>query len=231
MQEEIYIVGAGTYGEVMCELADVLGYSVKGFYDEDNSKLNCTIMGVEVIGNFSKLNESDIKDKNFIVAIGNNPVRLDMMNKINLLGGVTPALIHPSAIISPSAQIGKGVYIHANAYIWTKVVIDDFCIVSPNVVIAHHTTLSKACLVSTLTAVGASIKIEEKVLLGMSSTIMTGVNSIGENSIIGAGAVVIKDIENDTVYAGVPAKKIRDIKEQKIFKKKTNNNVYVTNII
>lgn len=211
MKKEIYIIGAGTYGEVMFELAELLGYKVIGFYDEDDSKISTSIIGVEVIDKFSNLNAREIKGKNFVVAIGNNAKRLNIMTKINKLEGFTPTLIHPTAIISPSAEIGNGVYIQANACIWTKVKIDDYCIISPNVVIAHHSTIGKACLVSTLTGVGASIKIEDKVFLGMGSTIVTGMQIIGENSTIGAGAVVLKDIEKNSIYAGVPAKKIRDI--------------------
>jgi sugar O-acyltransferase (sialic acid O-acetyltransferase NeuD family) len=211
MQKEIYIVGAGTYGEVMYELAEILGYKVNGFYDEDENKLNLSIMGVEIIRKFSTLNQNEINGKNFIVAIGNNNTRLNIMNKINEFGGFTPTLIHPSAVISPSAQIGKGVYIHANACIWTKVKIDDYCIISPNVVIAHHTNVGKACLISTLSGVGASIKIEDLVFVGMGCTLITGLNVVGENSLIGAGAVVIKDTEKNSLYVGVPAKKIKDI--------------------
>ncbi|WP_286677232.1 MULTISPECIES: NeuD/PglB/VioB family sugar acetyltransferase [Aminobacterium] len=208
--KEIYIVGAGTYGEAMCELAEILGYTIKGFYDEDESKLNTFKMGVKVVGKFSNLNTKEIKGKKFVVAIGNNTIRHHIMSKVNQFGGTTPTLIHPSATVSPSAEIGKGVYIQANAYIWTKVKIDDYCIISPNVVIAHHTCVGKACLISTLTGVGASIKIEDNVFIGMGSTIVTGVNVIGKNSIIGAGTVVLKDTDKNSVYVGIPAQKIRD---------------------
>lgn len=213
-KKEAYIVGAGTYGEVMYELATLLGYKILGFYDEDETKLNKKVMEVEVIGKFSKLSEGEIENKNFIVAIGNNFIRYDIMTKINELGGNTPTLIHPNATISPSAQIGKGVYIQANAYIWTKVKIDDYCIISPNVVIAHHSNIGKACLISTLTGVGASINIEDKVFVGMGCTIVTGMNVIGENSIIGAGSVVLKDLDKNSVYAGVPAKKIKEANKE-----------------
>jgi len=207
----VYIIGAGTYGEAMYELAVLNGYKVKGFYDDDDAKIGSSVMGVKVLNKVRTLTAADIKDNKFVVAIGNNKVRNEIMTYINELGGSTPTLIHPTAVISESAKIGKGVYIQANAYIWTKVVISDYCIISPNVVIAHHSTLGKSCLVSTLTGVGASITIEDNVFIGMGSTIMTGISLIGENSIIGAGAVVIKNVEKNSVYAGVPAKKIRDI--------------------
>lgn len=210
-EKDICIIGAGTYGEAMYELAELNGYRIKAYYDEDDEKIDKLVMGSKVIGKFSDLSETDIKDNQYIVAIGNNNARNKIMTKINILGGITPTLIHPSATISKSAKIGKGVYIQANVNVWTNVSISDYCIISPNVVIAHHSSLGKACLVSTLTGVGASIIIEEKVFIGMGSTIVTGMKHIGKNSIIGAGAVVLKDVESDSVYAGVPAKKLRDL--------------------
>ena len=209
MNLDIYIVGAGTYGEAMYELATILGYNVIGFYDDDESKQGLKIMGIPVIGKSSDLSDEKIMGNNFIVAIGNNDLRLKFMLKIINLGGETPTLIHPTAIISPSVQIGNGVYIQANAYLWTKVKVNDFCIISPNVVIAHHTTIGEACLISTMTAVGASIKIKDRVFVGMGSTIVTGISLIGENTTVGAGAVVLKNLEANSVYAGVPAKKLK----------------------
>lgn len=211
MDKGVYIIGAGTYGEAMCELADILDYSVIGFYDEDEKKLGLSIMDYPVLGKFSELNDKEISKNNYIVAIGNNVARFKIMTKINNSGGYTPTLIHPTATISPSAEIGNGVYIQAHAYIWTKVKINDFCIISPNVVVAHHSIIGKACLISTLAGVGASINIEDKVFVGMGCTIVTGMHIVGENSVIGAGAVVLKDVDKNSVYAGVPAKKIRDI--------------------
>jgi len=55
------------------------------------------------------------------------------------------------------------------------------------------------------------IVVEDEVWIGANVTILPNVR-IGRCSVIGAGSVVTKDIEPYTVYAGVPAKKIRDLK-------------------
>ena len=54
------------------------------------------------------------------------------------------------------------------------------------------------------------VKIKRNAWLGAGVTVCPGV-TIGENSVIGAGSVVTKDVPNDTVYAGVPAKFIKNI--------------------
>ena len=55
-----------------------------------------------------------------------------------------------------------------------------------------------------------SVKIKHNAWLGAGVTVCPGV-TIGENSVIGAGSVVTKDVPNNTVYAGVPAKFIKNI--------------------
>ena len=54
------------------------------------------------------------------------------------------------------------------------------------------------------------VKIGKNVWIGAHATILPGV-TIGDNAIIAAGAVVNKDVENNVVAGGVPAKKIKDI--------------------
>lgn len=57
------------------------------------------------------------------------------------------------------------------------------------------------------------IVVEDEAWIGANATILPGV-TIGRCSVIGAGAVVIKDVEPYCIYAGVPAKKLRSIGEQ-----------------
>ena len=80
--KELYILGAGTYGEVIFELAETVGYSVVGFYDDDNALIGTEVMGKRVIGSFSNFSRSDISGKNFAVAIGNNKIRFQIMQNI-----------------------------------------------------------------------------------------------------------------------------------------------------
>lgn len=57
--------------------------------------------------------------------------------------------------------------------------------------------------------------VHDNVLIGMGSIVMDNV-VIGENSVIAAGAVVLENtiVEPNSVYAGVPAKKVKDIDEE-----------------
>ena len=56
------------------------------------------------------------------------------------------------------------------------------------------------------------VNIEDNVWLGMHCIILPQVSRIGKNAIVGAGAIVTRDVPPNTVVAGNPAKIIRNIK-------------------
>lgn len=59
--------------------------------------------------------------------------------------------------------------------------------------------------------IGKPVHICRRAWIGAGATILPGV-TIGENSVVGAGSVVTKDVEPDTIVAGNPARMIRKIK-------------------
>jgi maltose O-acetyltransferase len=56
------------------------------------------------------------------------------------------------------------------------------------------------------------VSIGDRVWIGMGAKILPGV-TIGDNAVVAAGAVVVKDVAANTVVAGVPAQYVRDVPE------------------
>ena len=80
---------------------------------------------------------------------------------------------------------------------------------APNVHILAHDASTKKHLGYTKIA---NVKIKDNVFIGTSCTILPGV-TIGENSIIAAGSVVTRNVQNNSVYGGSPAKFIISLDE------------------
>ena len=116
--------------------------------------------------------------------------------------------------IQKNAHIGKNCKISSHTFICEGVTIED------NVFVGHNVTFIND-KIPRATAENGSLqtesdwKVEETFVrkgasIGSSATIMCGV-TIGENAIVGAGAVVTKNVLPNTIVGGVPAKFIRNI--------------------
>ncbi len=205
------IIGAGKYGAVYLSYLRDAGIDIVGFLDDNPDEWNKTVDGVRVLGPVSKLNT--LKDELGIAAVycplGNNRLRVKFLKQASELGYETPNYIHPSVTISANVTIGKGVYILLGTNIMPDTVIEDYVMISMGVNIAHHNVLSKGTFLSTGCNFGASILAKPYTYCGIGSTIMTGLTELGTDCLIGAGAVVIKDVPDGAVMAGVPAKIIK----------------------
>jgi sugar O-acyltransferase (sialic acid O-acetyltransferase NeuD family) len=207
MKPNCIIIGAGTYGQVYAEyLKD--SYNIIAFYDDDRSLHNSIVNNIKVAG---KVEDAFKLDKTFavFVPIGNNPIRVKLLKKFEKDGFSIPSFIHPQTIIHPSVKIGKAVYILPGTNIMPLTNIGNFTMISMGVNIAHHNKIDEGCFFSQGSNIGASIHIGHFAYIGISAILMTGIQEIGKNALIGAGAVVIKDVPENAVMAGVPAKIIR----------------------
>jgi maltose O-acetyltransferase len=100
------------------------------------------------------------------------------------------------------------VYIGDNVSIAPNVLF--ICCSSPN----NAKELSNIDYISNKLIQSSDIHVEDEVWIGANVTIFPGV-SVGKCSVIGAGSIVMNDVESYSVYAGIPAKKIRDLRTGK----------------
>ena len=112
--------------------------------------------------------------------------------------------------------IGNNTFINKDSSINVReeVSIGNNCLIGENVRIYDHDhvfDLNNNILEANLFKT-SKIKIGNNVFIGNEAVILPGV-TIGDNCVIGARAVVTKNIENNSVVAGIPAKKICDIEE------------------
>lgn len=150
-------------------------------------------------------------DNRFTIGIGNPILRKKLFNKFISLGGVFTSTISslanvglfdvhigygtnilPGVIISNSSKIGMGCIVYYNSIITHDCEVGDFVEISPSV-----------------TLLGRS-KVGSYSQIGSNATILPD-KIIGKNVIIGAGSVVTKDIPDNCVAVGTPAKIIKEL--------------------
>jgi UDP-2-acetamido-3-amino-2,3-dideoxy-glucuronate N-acetyltransferase len=150
------------------------------------------------------------------VKLGNNVKIYDFVNLYGCeIGDNTK--IGAFVEVQKGAMIGKNCKISSHSFICEGVTIEDNVFVGHNVTFINdsyprataedgklQTEEDWAC-VPTLIKQGASI--------GSSATLLCGI-TVGENAIIGAGSVVTKDVPDNTIFAGNPARRLRKINEK-----------------
>jgi UDP-N-acetylbacillosamine N-acetyltransferase len=196
----IYIYGAGGHGLVVKDIAQLCGYNnILHIDDGDNE-----------YPSFDSLN----KDFSIpiVFGVGDNRVREKLFKRVEESGFTILSLMHPSSIIAKDVIIKKGTVVMANVVINTGSIIGKGVILNSSSVIEHENYIDDFVHISPNVSLAGNVSIKSKTHIGIGSSVIQLV-TIGKESIVGAGAVVLKDIPNHVIAYGNPCKVIRKLDE------------------
>lgn len=217
--KKLYIVGTGGFGKEVLWLVKRINESeiakgreaiwdICGFIDNNTAlhgteKNGCLILGDCDI--FASLSE----EVYVVIAIASAKVRRRVAMELSAYGNVKFAtLIDPSVILSDRVEIGEGCIICAGTIITVDITIRRHVIINLDCTLGHDTVVGDYVTIYPSVNMSGNVYINEEVELGTGTQIIQG-KTIGKQSIIGAGAVVIKDIPEKCTAVGCPAKPIK----------------------
>lgn len=206
--KEIYLLGVGHATPIFMEMAEDCGYTVKGLYHYNETRTGEIDHGCPILGSFEDIFKQGIKNKSFALTMGDMNIKEQVSKRILIAGGLIPSLIHSSVAISRFAKVSEcGVLIGRGCEIQHDVEIGEGCILRSNVIIGHNSTLLPYTFCGPLSLIGAYVSLGPKSFIGQRSLLVSGkVDYVGENAMVGAGAVVVKPVEANTIVVGNPAK-------------------------
>jgi len=188
------LLGYGGHArEVMFQMGENLPCFV-----EDNFVCNSTL----------PLSQFDPKEYKLMVAVGDSTIRK------RLVDNLPPStqfftFIHETVISSKFySVIGEGSFIGAYSIITTNVKLGKHTLLNRGNHIGHDSTIGDYFSAMPGAIVSGNVTIANNVYMGTNSTIKEKIN-VTDNVTIGLNSGIIKDINQEGIYVGTPAKKIK----------------------
>ena len=127
------------------------------------------------------------------------------------------ARIEPGAIIREQVEIGDNAVVMMGAVVNIGAVIGAGTMIDMGAVLGGRAIVGKNCHIGAGTVLAGVVEpasavpvvVEDDVMIGANAVVLEGCR-IGRGAVVAAGAVVVSDVEPDTVVAGVPARVLKD---------------------
>lgn len=202
--KNLIIIGSGSLGVMVLDAAlEMEEFNSIAFLDDGKEK-DTIVHGYKVLGGINLLDEMEVSELVFIIAIANNKIRKEIAEKYDLN---YVNIIHPKTSISRFSVIGSGNIILPNTSIDPETVVKNHVIINKNNSLGHNVEMKDYTQASPGCKLGGTIG--EGTFIGLGGTVLPEIK-VGEFATIGAGAVVTKDLPDYVTAVGVPAKIIKE---------------------
>ncbi len=138
------------------------------------------------------------------VGVGDNRVRLGLIQRLRALGFELPNAISPRAYVSPHARLGVGIVVMHGAVVSVGAEIGDGVILNHSSVVGHDARLGRGVHIAAA-LIGARAEIGEGTNVWPRATVTLGVR-VGAWATIGAGSLLLRDVPARTTVAGLPGR-------------------------
>lgn len=210
---DIVIIGAGGLGREVANLIldinqDKKTWNLLGYIDETVEKQGSIINDTPVLGSLDWFEKVSDKKIWAVCAIGNPKDKYNLIKKVSGITIHYATLIHPNANTNKYSEIGFDSIICSNSFISVNTKIGNHVCINPGCGIGHDTVIEDYASLYWNVTLSGNVYIHEGCEIGSNATVIPK-NKVGKWSVLGAGAVVLKDMPDYCTAVGIPAKPIK----------------------
>lgn len=206
------VFGTSGFAREVADIAHVLEYDVVFIARDDEELSSWSFPGRVILE--SEMDQ--LSGAEFVIGIGENSVREKIAKRYSSTLKFTN-LVHPTASFGRNQreQLAscRGVIVCAGVRLTSNIQVGDFTVFNLNATVGHDSIIEGFVNLSPGAHISGNVHLEERCWVGSGAVINQGRSYqklvIGRDTVIGSGAVVVKDCESDAVYVGAPAKRIK----------------------
>jgi len=161
--------------------------------------------------------EECVPDSKVTIAVGEPELRSLLYEKCQYKGLQLSTLVSPLAYVSSTSVLEEGVVIAPFVSVQALARVSKNAAINTQAIIGHHVTVSDHAVISSQVNMGGASIVGARSYIGMGALVQEQL-TIGEASIVGMGSVVYRDIPDEVIALGNPARVSRRNEEKKVFK-------------
>lgn len=205
--KRIVVWGASGHALVVADIIRLEGrFEIAGFLDDEHpERVGTPFCNSIVLGGREELAAlADQGIRNMVIAFGDCRARLAAAAMAIEAGFSLQEAVHPRAVVASGVSIGPGTTVMAGAAINPGAVVGQNVIVNTNATIEHECMLEDGVHVCPRAVLGGQVRAGRAAWIGIGATVREKI-TIGAHAVVGAGAVVIRNVPDFAVAYGVPA--------------------------
>jgi sugar O-acyltransferase (sialic acid O-acetyltransferase NeuD family) len=204
---QVVLFGASKHARVVADIARCAGCEVIALVDEDRDKP--AFAGIPIVHDVAQAVRR-YQAVRWCVGIGDNHNREQVVERLLAMHPTLAfiKLVHPSAVIADDAQVAEGTVVMAGAVVNPGSRIGRHCIINTGACIDHDNVLEDFSSAAPGAVTGGNVRVGRASAVCIGASVRHGV-TIGSNTVVGAGAVVLRDLPPSCVAYGVPCRVVR----------------------
>lgn len=209
------IYGSGGFGREVKEIAEICNLWDELVFIDDTVEAGIfqglKRMPFDFFGNSYGVREAEV-----VIALGEPEYKRELYEKVKKKGYSFANVIDPRSNVSISAKMGKGIVIYAGAFVSSNVIIEDNVCIGLKTIIGHDCVVHQHCQIAPGVILGGRCIIECGTYIGMGVPVKEDI-TVGADAIVGMGSVVLRDIPENVIALGNPARAMKHKDDKKVF--------------
>lgn len=205
------LIGAGAQGRVAADLLKSISeFKEIEFLDDQQSKWNTLLNSVAIAGGIDRLQAYDKNKFKALITLGNPLLRKKIFERLKDADLPWMNLFHSSAYIASSAEFGKGNTVCSQAIVNSNVLVGNHVLINNAAIVEHDGRVSDFATVCPGAKVGGRVDLSEGAFICTGAIILPRLK-VGRYSVLAAGSVLTRDLPDNVLAIGTPAKIVKEI--------------------